>query len=516
MSTSVLSPRDQNASPDDSGSRHRQVLRTSAIVGGSSLMVAGIGIARTKACALMLGTTGVGLMGIYGSILDLALSIFAMGVASSGVRQVASAGTCEDASRIGRTLKVLRGLSWVLGLVGAGAMLIGAPLVSQFTFGTREHAWPIAMLSVAVLLRIVGMGQGAALQGLRRVPDLARANVYGAALAGVATIALIWQFGQGGIAPSLVFGAAVGLGVSSLFVRKVRIAHADLTATQMREECSAIIGIGLVFMVSSILMMATGYGVRAMLLRQHGPEPAGLYHAAWALGGLYVGFILQAMGADFYPRLVATIRDKDESNRLVNEQIHVGMLLAGPGVAATIVSAPLIVTLFYSAQFAPAAEVLRWLCLGVALRVVNWPSGYVLVAVDHRPLLISVELIWAASLLGLSWWLIGIFGVVGAGIAFFLSYLIHGILVCAVARRLTGLKWSRANLICGVVYALAIGAAFLAQYLPTGAARLTLGLAALVAVSGFSLKQLLKVTNTPAMPARLRRVLARFGMAAKS
>jgi PST family polysaccharide transporter len=478
--------------------------------------VAGIGVLRTKACALMLGTTGVGLMGIYGSILDLALSIFAMGVASSGVRQVASASAAQDVSRIARTLKVLRGLSWTLAVLGAGAMLLGAGVVSEFTFGSSGHELPIALLSVAVLLRIVGMGQGAALQGLRRVPELAQANVYGAALGGAATIALIWGFGQDGIAPSLVVGAAVGLSVSSYFARKVRPSCVLLTAQEVRDECSAIIGTGLVFMVSSILMMATGYGVRAMLLRQHGAEAAGLYQAAWALGGLYVGFILQAMGTDFYPRLVAAVQRRDEGNRLVNEQMHVGMLLAGPGVAATIVASPLIVTLFYSSQFAPAAEVLRWLCLGVALRVVNWPSGYILVAVDHRPLLISVEVIWAASLLGLSWWLVGSLGAVGAGIAFFLSYLVHGVLVNVAARKLTGFRWSRQSSVCGVVYALAIATAFLAQYLPTATTKLAVGLAALAAVSAFSVWQLLKVTDTPAVPARFRRMLGRLGGLAQS
>ena len=47
------------------------------------------------------------------------------------------------------------------------------------------------------------------------------------------------------------------------------------------------------------------------------------------------------MGADFFPRLTAVARDKPESNRLVNEQVEVGMLVAGPGVLAMLAFAPL-------------------------------------------------------------------------------------------------------------------------------------------------------------------------------
>ena len=57
-------------------------------------------------------------------------------------------------------------------------------------------------------------------------------------------------------------------------------------------------------------MMGAAYAVRSMLLQGAGAEAAGFYHAAWTIGGMYVGIILQAMGADFYPRLTGVARDK--------------------------------------------------------------------------------------------------------------------------------------------------------------------------------------------------------------
>ena len=68
-----------------------QILKSSALIGGSSVLNIGIGIVRTKAMAVLLGPAGFGLMGLYGSIADLAVSIAGMGVNSSGVRQIAEA-----------------------------------------------------------------------------------------------------------------------------------------------------------------------------------------------------------------------------------------------------------------------------------------------------------------------------------------------------------------------------------------------------------------------------------------
>ena len=90
------------------------------------------------------------------------------------------------------------------------------------------------------------------------------------------------------------------------------------------------------------------------------------------------------MGADFFPRLTAVAQDNSECNRLVNEQAEVGLLLAGPGVLGTLTFAPLVIQLFYSARFGPAVEILRWICLGMMLRVASWPMGYILLAKGAR------------------------------------------------------------------------------------------------------------------------------------
>lgn len=65
-------------------------------------------------------------------------------------------------------------------------------------------------------------------------------------------------------------------------------------------------------------------------------NPAGIYQAAWALSGLFAGFVLGAMGTDFYPRLTALIRDREAAVRAVNEQTEIGILLAVPWLLATL------------------------------------------------------------------------------------------------------------------------------------------------------------------------------------
>ena len=71
----------------------------------------------------------------------------------------------------------------------------------------------------------------------------------------------------------------------------------------------------------------------------------------------------------------------------------VSLLLAGPGVLATLTLALLVIQLFSSARFEPAVEILRWNCLGMMLRVASWPMGFILLAKGEGKIFFWSELL---------------------------------------------------------------------------------------------------------------------------
>jgi enterobacterial common antigen flippase len=459
MSTSVETSPPESWGPSDDGSllgeepeaegnaegnksTYSQILRSSAIIGGSSVLNLAIGMVRSKAMAVMLGPAGFGLMGAFTTIADLARSVAEMGINASGVRQIAESVGSGDLRRIARTVTVLRRTALVLGFLGAALVVVCARRITEFTFGNTEHTWAVALLSLAVLFRLVADGQGALLQGMRRIGDMAKSSVFATLCGTIASIVFVYFLRERGVALSLVAIAAISLVFSWWYSRRVEIDHPPLAFREITGEASSLLRLGFAFMASGVLMMSATYLVRIILIRHAGLAEAGHYQAAWALGGMYVGFVLEAMGADFYPRLVAVAYDPPQCNRIVNEQAQVSLLLAAAGVIGTLTFAPFVVRIFYSAEFQPAAETLRWICLGMALRVVTWPIGYIIVARNERLLFCLVELAWASVNVALSWICIRTFGLRGAGIAFFASYVFHTILLYPIARKLTGFTWN--------------------------------------------------------------------------
>lgn len=493
----------------DQGS-YGQILKSSALIGGSSMVNIAIGIVRTKVMALLLGPGGVGLMGMYGSIADLAVNVASMGINSSGVRQIAEAEGSGDASRIARTVTVLRRTAVLLGVIGVGLLVLFAGPVSNVTFGDTQYSSAVGLLSVAVFFRCVSAGQGALIQGMRRISDLAKMGILGSTIGTMISIPLVYVLREDGVVPSLIAIAAVGVLTSWWYSRKIRVPFSAMRLPDVIQEASALLKLGFAFMASGLMMMGAAYAIRVLVLRVAGFEAAGLYQSAWALGGLYVGFILDAMGTDFYPRLTAVAQNDAACNRLVNEQAYVSMLLAGPGIIATISLAPLVIALFYSTKFFAAVEVLRWLCLGMALRIISWPMGFIVLAKGAQQFFFWSELAWTVVYLGLAWVCINEFGLNGAGMAFCGAYAFHVLMVVAIARRLSGYRWSKDGLTVCLFFVATLAIVFAGTYLLPTLPAMILG-TVVAAVSGiYSARKLVKLVSSDRIPLRIRRLLLWF------
>ena len=496
-----------------------EILKSSALVGGSQVLNIVIGMVRTKAMAVLLGPSGFGLFGLYSSVATLAQTVSGLGVNSSGVRQIAAAVSSQDDGTIRRTVLVLRRISLLLGLLGAALMVSFSRQISMITFATVNHAAEVSWLAVVVFLTLVSASQMALIQGFRRILDLAKIQVLGALFGTLSSIPLVYYFRERGVVPSLICVAAMTIASSWWYSRRLNFqptASSPMLPTHFWIEAGALLKLGMAFMASSLITLGVAYAVRVMVLHRVGMEATGLYQSAWTLGGLYVGFILQAMGADFYPRLTASAHHDPTCNRLVNEQAQVGLLLAGPGVVATLTLAPLVIALFYSAKFGPAVVLLRWICLGTMLQVISWPMGFVIVAKAKRALFFGCELAWGIVSMLLAWGLVQYFGLQGAGIAYFGSYVFHALMLYAIVSRLSGFRWSKENQTSGILSLALVaitfcGFLFLPLFYAAG-----LGIFATLLHSAYSVRKLTSLVSPEQIPTPIRRALMALGLLSRT
>ncbi len=419
-----------------------QILRSSSIMGGAQAINYLVSLLRVKVVAVLLGPAGVGVIGLYTSATGLMGSITGLGLQGSAVRAIAQAEGQEDPLAVARTVRMLRRLCWLTGLVGWLVSVALALPLSRLMFESSEHALALAILGAMLLMNAISGGQSALLQGLRRIGDIARMQVAAAVLNTVVTIALYAWLRERGIVPVLLANAAVSLGLSWWFARRIHVAPVAMQWSDAMTEARPIIGLGIAMMWSSVLTLLVDLYTRTLISRQLGVDAAGLYQAAWALSGLFAGFVLSAMGTDFYPRLTSVIHDRDAAIRAVNEQTEIGILLALPGLLVTLALAKWVMWALYSAEFASAADVLAWMVLGVFGRVLSWPLGFVQLAKGAGRWFMATEAVFLAIQATLVAWLVPRHGVLGAAYGFAGCYVLYTAGMAWVGHRLIGFRWS--------------------------------------------------------------------------
>ena len=419
-------------------SSHRQIFKSTAIVGGAQVASIAIGVIRNKALALMLGPVGIGLSGTYLTAAGMIGGVTGLGLGPSGVRQIAEASATNDPARIARTVVALRRASLVSGILG---MVIGLALclpLSHSTFGDATHVFDLALMSLTILLGAISAGQWALLQGLRRLGDLAKSQVWGAFWGMLGSVAIVYFLRDHGIAPYLVLSALLTLVLSWWYARKVQVQELRLSWAETFSEARGLMTLGVAFVLQNLLLGASGYLSRVLIIKELGLGAVGLYTATWTLSSYYVGMVLKAMGTDFYPRLTAVANDHVTMNRLLNDQIEIGLLIVTPGVLAILALAPWALHFFYSGGFVAGTEIIRWQVLGVFVQVFSWPAGYILIAKGRRRLFVISEIVNAVGGVGFLFVGMGLWRLDGIGIAFFWAAVTSAAYLFIAVRSLTG------------------------------------------------------------------------------
>lgn len=427
-------------------SSHAQILKASSIIGGASVINILLGIVRTKILAVLLGPAGVGIAGMYQTVMGMASAVAGCGLASSGVRQLAESIGRNDDRAVSITRKVLWFASLGAGLGGAAILWWGREPVARWIFNDISEAQSIGLLGIGLIFGALAGSQTAVLQGFRRIGDQARVGIYGTLFGSLIAIGCVYALGRDGILWFVVVNPVVNVLIAWRYAARLpRPVHRP-TGSEVRRELRMLLGLGFVFMSTGLISQATALGIRSLLIRDLGLESVGQFQAAWSISMQYIGFVLGAMAADYYPRLTAAIHDTELSNRMVNEQTEVALLLAGPVILGMLSFAPLVIDLLYAADFRPAVETLRWQVMGDLLKVFSWPIGFIMLAHGAGQAFFWTEAFWNLIFLGLVWVGLPGFALEATGIAFLCAYTMYLVLVYSVANRLNEFRWSSRNL----------------------------------------------------------------------
>lgn len=421
---------------------HKQILRSSLVIGSASLINIIIGLLRMKLVAVMLGPSGVGLVGVLNNWMAVGTTVSSVGIGTAATRAIAEAKEASDQKRVDSVRASLFWLTIVLSSSGMIAFVIVGEIFSHLIIEESGKSYFLSYVAIGVALSVAAGSQRALLTGMRRVRDIAIVTILSSLFSAVIGCLAIYAIGEAGVIVLVLAGPLGGFLVGSIFVSKVPKGRVKLNFSHMCVMWREFFGLGGSVMLAGVSIMLGELVVRVIVQRYEGGDGLGYFQASWSISMTYIGFILGAMGADYYPRLAGSIHNKVLARRLVNEQAEVAVLLSGPVLVGMMAFSPVILSLLYTDEFVSAASVLRWQILGDVFKVVSWPMGFVILASNKGRIFVLTEFFAIFVFCVLSWLFVPVYGVEAVGFSFFVMYFSYLPLLAYVSWRLIGYKVS--------------------------------------------------------------------------
>jgi len=325
-------------------------------------------------------------------------------------------------------------------------------------------------------MQTISNGQRSLLQAGRRLKYLARASVWGSLLGLLTSVPLYYFFGVKGIVPSLILTAATSLILSWFYAEKIEIPPVKMSFRETIVSGKNMVKLGLVITVTGIIGFLTGYILNAFISRTGGVDQVGLYNAGWSVIGQSTGLVFAAMTTDYFPRLSSINSDDKKITALVNQQAVMVLLILMPIIVFLIVALPLLIRLLYSSAFLPMVTFASWMVIGIILKGLVWPVGFIFPAKGDLKVFGGIEI--SAMIFNIIINILGymFYGLEGLGVSYIVGYVFGLIITLYFARRKYNFIYAKSTISIFIISISLIVIVFILSYFLNGAARYALGI----------------------------------------
>lgn len=478
---------------DQSG--YKNIFKSTFLFGFVQIFNIAVKVILNKITAILLGPSGMGVIGLFHSSTNLLKTGCGLGIPQSAVRDISEANNKGNADQFSTTISVTHRIVILTGLLGAGATIILSPFLSEWTFGNKDYTLSYILLSLCVAFSILTDGKLAILKGMRRLKDLAKASMYGSVLGLLIAVPFYYFMGKDGIAPSLVTLALGTYIVAELYVRKVSYSRIKTSFRQFRQLVAGMVKMGCALMFVSFVTFFFDLAVASYISYSGGLSDVGLYQAGVTIISSYFGIVITAMSTDYYPRISALHKDNEKLQGEMNRQSEVGLVIVFPLVMMFIFLSSFFIRFLYDSSFEASNDYTNYALLGTIIIIVSNSMGMILLAKQASNIFIWSVIVQRVVLIAVYIVFYNMWGLLGLGFSYIVTGLLHISIMSFILRRYYDIKLSGNVLrLLGIVLFFSIAMIFV-RTIPNDIIKYTLGIIGIMASVIYTLHYSKKYLN---------------------
>lgn len=404
---------------------YNHVLRYTGLFGGVQGFSMFMSFVRNKFVAVLLGSTGIGLIDLYNRTMSFITAFFTLIAPVASVRSlsvVKENGTTED---LNEKIKVIRSWTLLTAIIGFLLCVVFSPLISKMTFGNYDQTSNYLFLAPIIPLVAISGTEISILKAVRELRRLAWSSFYGAISLATLSIPFYLIMGSKGIVPALLLSTFSVTVIQLLYTLPLYPWHCSPFSLKILKKGKDFIHLSILYILAGIIASGSELFVRSFIVKAGNVSDVGLYTSGFILTVTAARFLFVAMDADFFPRLSAYCNQKGKMNLIVNRQLEVCVLLVAPFLIVFNLFLPYIIQLLFSQTFMEVVPMATMASFYMFFKAASTPIAYLSLAKGDGKMYFAMETTYYVFFTLLIIFFYHKWGITGTGIALSLSNIIE-------------------------------------------------------------------------------------------
>ncbi|WP_317132048.1 O-antigen translocase [Bizionia myxarmorum] len=382
------------------------------------------GFLTSKAIALYVGAEGMALIGNLRNFLSSVQALSILGFYNGVVKYVAEFK--ENMRELSKIISTVFYLGFISTVLISFFCYFNAEAINNYVFSYyNDYAYVIKIMAIALPFYALNMFIFSILNGFSRYKTLIVINIIGQIFGLSITLLLIYKEHIEGalisvvIAESLLFFISlVGIANRRSLSSLIKVKNINLQTLKKLSSFSVMA------IFSAFLLPLVAIAIRNYITDNVGLKEAGFWEAMNRISHYYLMFVSSLLTLYILPRF-SEIDNKKEFRAEVFNFYKTIIPIFAVGLFLIYISRKIIVLVVFSEEFNPVSELFLWQLLGDFIKVLSIVIAYQFLAKKMFWHYIITEAFSVAILYATSIYFIDIYGVKGANIAHFVTYVLY-------------------------------------------------------------------------------------------
>ena len=411
-------------------------IKTSIYSAASTTISLLVKLITNKIIAVYLGTSGMFLIGQLKDFLKIGNTLGTMGIETGTVKYSSELNEKEN------NFKDLLATSFKIHLFTS--LIIIALILFFYNYLTLSLSEEMSemnnyffkyILCFSILSFSIQTFIMSVLNGLKKIKIFIFINILATIISGGVLIYLVVNYLTIGAYYALILSPIITLITAliiSLFLKPFKLNF--LNSVFKLQHFKNLSNVSLMAIIAPVCLISATFIVRYYIYEEFDSNHAGSWEAMWRISAIYLLFLTTTF--KFY--LVPTFTNL-ENNSLKKEVFKIWKTTLPIIIIITLgvyISKDLIINILFTSEFNLVNSLILFHLLGDIIKINCWVLGNILVAKAKTNHFILFQLEWSIIFVFLSIILVNIYGFVGLSIAYFITYIIHFLLLNIYFRKL--------------------------------------------------------------------------------